>query len=152
MERRGLGKKKEKFYIIVNLIELNNLFRSLKIMKKIRSLIYLILFFFIFNITVSQSKVIKYCTGVKEIHKEWMGTKYSIWECTMTEENVVLKDQFNQVTKKIANEFTKLNNDLKDQASKEFLPKTENLQSQIDDLKKQIEDLKSQISNLKKKE
>ena len=122
-------------------------------MKKIRSLIYLILFFFIFNITVSQSKVIKYCTGLENIRTtNHMGQKYWTWQCTMIEENVVLKDQFNQVTKKIANEFTKLNNDLKDQASKEFLPKTENLQSQIEDLKKQIEDLKSQISNLKKKE
>ena len=52
----------------------------------------------------------------------------------------------------INQKFKNLNDDLKDQASKTFLPKTKNLQTQIDDLKKQIEDLKSQKSNLKKKE
>ena len=64
----------------------------------------------------------------------------------------LVKNMESNIKKEIVNEFKKLNNDLKDQASKEFLPKTENLQSQIEDLKKQIEDLKSQISNLKKKE
>ena len=63
-----------------------------------------------------------------------------------------IEKKFKEISTIVGNKLDNLNGDLKDQASKEFLPKTENLQNQIDDLKKQIEDLKSQISNLKKKE
>ena len=63
-----------------------------------------------------------------------------------------IEKKFKELSTFVGNKLDNLNGDLKDQASKEFLPKTENLQTQIDDLKKQIEDLKSQISNLKKKE